>query len=345
MDGSTTAAVACALAGGVWLLLGLVLVGRRVRFSRRSGVREEVGIRLPPARAADHGWIEDEWSDRAPTVEEIEVISTADTSQRAVLEKALCNGDPAVRRAAVAALGRLGDRHDWAIDGLIVALTEQADAPARVAAELDRLAPRVGSRVLPLLEHPASVVRFYAVRLLARHGEVSRRQASRLVRDPSPNVRAAALETLRTVATGDALRSALQLLDDPHPHVRAHACRTACSISGRSAAPVVVPLLADGSWEVREAARKALVSVGREVAPAVLPALDHQAEEVRRGAALVLQDVGVVDELLAAGDESGLVERIFVAGGERVRSSAAARARRRMQVRRGPRPLASGAES
>jgi HEAT repeat protein len=339
MDGRTSAAFACAVAGSTWALLGGAMLGRRARFVRRARVPATTAVLLPPERAADYGWTEG--LARAQKLHG--VVDGGDPDARALLARAMRSDEPAVRRAAVTALGRLGDRHDWAIDALIEALAENRDTPARVAAQLDRLAPRVGTRLVPLLEHPSSVVRFYAVRLLARHGEAARRLAAGLVRDSSPNVRAAALETLRTVATGDALRSALHLLDDAHPQVRAHACRTACSISGAGAAAFVVPLLGDDSWWVRAAARKALAAAGAEVAPAVLAAIEHEDVDVRGGAALVLQDVGIVDELLAEGSDAGLLERIFAAGGERLRASASARARHGRSARRTSRPLPSGA--
>lgn len=340
MDGRTSAALACAVAGGVWVLLGLALVARRIRFVRRTRVAAP-SVVLPPERAVDFGW-----TDGFARAQELQrIIEADDPGPRVLLEQALRSDEPAVRRTAVTALGRLGDRHDWAVDVLIEALAESRDTPARVAAQLDRFAPRVGTRLVPLLGHPSSVVRFYAVRLLARYGDHERRLAAALVRDPSPNVRAAALETLRAVATGDALRSALQQLDDPHPQVRAHACRTACSISGASAAAFVVLLLGDASWWVRAAARKALVGAGSDAAPAVLAAIEHEDADVRSGAALVLQDLGVVDELLTVGGSADLLEKIFAAGGERLRSSATERARRGLPMRRGPHALPSGAGS
>jgi len=346
MDGRTAAAIACALAGGTWSLLAVGALVRRGRFSRRKRALAAAApaVALPPEPVRGYGWPDDE---REATLAFLEanVPDTGETEDQVLLRRALASREPEVRRAAVTALGKLADRHDWAIDWLIEALAEGRDTPARVASELDRLAPRVGTRLVPLLGHPSSVVRFYAVRLLARHGEAGRRLAAGLVSDRSPNVRAAALETLRTVDSGEALRSSLRLLDDPNAHVRAHACRTACSIGGASAAPFVLPLLGDRSWAVRDAAVQALVSAGKDVAPAMLQALEHRDEPVRSGAALVLQDVGHVDELLERGDHTGALERIFAAGGERLRTAASERARLRGSLPAGPRPLASGADA
>jgi HEAT repeat protein len=345
MDGRAAAAVVCALAGSAWALMAVATLARRARFARRARAEAAAPAPLlPPERADRYGWTDEAWVDHlGPAAEP--APTAAEPEDRVLLRQALRSREPAVRRAAVTALGRLGEHHDWAIDWLIEALAEGRDTPARVAAELDRLASRVGTRLVPLLGHPSSVVRFYAVRLLARHGEVGRRLAAGLVHDPSANVRAAALETLRTVDSGEALRSALRLLEDPNPHVRAHACRTACSIAGASAAPFVVPLLADDSPPVRDAAAKALVSAGRKVAPSLLPVLDHQDEGVRSRAALVLQDVGIVDELLSRGDDHAALERIFAAGGDRLRAAAAERARRRVALRGHLRPLPSGADA
>jgi HEAT repeat protein len=334
MDGPTTAAVACAVAGGTWVLLGVALLGRRLRFALRG----RGAVTLPPVSDAHVApWAaEEEWADGLLRAQWLAALGPDDAEARTALQRGLRDDDPNVRRAAVTGLGRLADHHEWAIDGLIEALAEHRDAPATIAAQLDRVAPRAGTRLAPLLGHPSSVVRFYAVRLLARCGPVGRRRAVGLVRDPSPNVRAAALETLEVVATGDALRGALRLLDDPHPLVRAQACRTAAAISALTAAPFVRPLLADPSWWVRDAARESLVAAGREVAGVVVPALEDADPNVRSGAALVLQDVGVVDSLVADRSDPHLLERIFAAGGTRVRSSAVERARRGLRLGGGP---------
>jgi HEAT repeat protein len=60
----------------------------------------------------------------------------------------------------------------------------------------------------------------------------------------------------------DALRGALELLDDGEPRVRAHACRTVAATGGSKMAPVLVPLVGDPSWWVRQAAHDALREIG-----------------------------------------------------------------------------------
>jgi HEAT repeat protein len=310
MDGRTGLVVVCAVAGGAWaLLVAAVLVGRlRARRHRRQ---------VPVAAAG-----EAEWQVPKEALDRIRLgVVEGDDETRSILLRALRSDEPELRLASVTTLGRLGHRFEWAIDLLVEALAEEVDDPVRVAAQLDRLAPRAGSRLPPLLGHPSSVVRFYAVRLLAQYGALASRHVPRMTEDTSANVRAAALETLRAVASGEALRCALRLLDDPHPLVRAHASRTAAAIAPLTAAPFLVPLLGDRSWWVREAVREALVAAGKEVSGSVESALHEEDTAVRTGAALVLQDIGIVDALVDDAD-LGQLERILDAGGPRLREAA-----------------------
>jgi HEAT repeat protein len=309
MDGGTALQVVCAAAAALWMLLALaVLVGRlRVR-------------RAPPqAAASDHG----EW--RLPPAGAVNV-GHGDES-RELLFRALRGDEPELRTASIVALGRLGERHEWAIDGLVEALLLDDAEVVRAATQLDRLAPRVGGRLLPLLGHPSSTVRVSAVRLLGRYHTLAAQHVPAMTADRSPKVRAAALETLRVTASGEALRRALALLDDPSPLVRAHAARTAGAIAPLSSASFLVPLLGDPSWWVRDATREGLVAAGVEVAAALAPALDGDDDALRSGAALVMQDVGLLDDLVREADRAR-VERILDAGGERLRDAAADRARR-----------------
>ncbi len=232
MDGRTTLAIMCAAAGGGWLLLSLgVLVGRlRARRTIDAPVAPAGGWRVPKDRPAFPG-----------------EIGASEKEVRSLLERGVRSAEPEVRISAVTTLGRLGDRYEWAIDGLIEALAAGVEHPVRVAAQLDRLAPRPGRRLTPLLGHPSDQVRFCAIRLLASYPALARSHAPDLTFDLSPNVRAAALETLRASASAEALRCSLRLLDDPHSMVRAHACRTASTVAGATSAPFVATLLGYGT--------------------------------------------------------------------------------------------------
>lgn len=329
MDGRTGLVVVCAIAGGAWALLVLALLAGRLRGRARHDTVETV--------------VDSEWRAPAEAFARVGLERATDDEDetRSLLLRALRSEEADLRLASITTLGRLGDRHEWAIDCLVEALAEEVDSPVRVAGQLDRLAPRPGPRLPPLLGHPSSVVRFYAVRLLAGYGPLAARHVPHMTGDASPNVRAAALETLRAVSSGEALRCSLRLLDDAHPLVRAHASRTAAAIAPLTAAPFLVPLLGDRSWWVREAAREALVAGGREVAVCVEPALHADDAALRSGAALVLQDVGVLDELTDEADD-GQLERILDAGGRRLREAATDRARAGLRLG-GPSPLPEAA--
>ena len=321
MEGRTILAVCCAVAGGAWLLLAVGVLLGRLRPSHRmqAGFDPSTTTSDDPARASVP-WLE------------------GDHPHRSILEQGVRSPDRQVRISAITTLGRLGHRHEWAIDALIEALAT-GDEPVRVAAQLDRLAPRTGARLIPLLGHPSDLVRFCATRLIARYPALTRTHLPALTHDWSPNVRAAALETLRASGSGEALRCSLRLLDDPSARVRAGACRTAAAIGGTRAAPFLAMRLGDESWWVREAAREALVALGPDVAAFVLPILDAEDPTLRHGAALVLQDVGALDDLLAEDHGHEEAGRILGAGSRRLREAAADRARRGLRL--GVRPAMS----
>ena len=92
-------------------------------------------------------------------------------------------------------------------------------------------------------------------------------------------------------------------------------------------------LLGDPQWWVRTAAKESLQELGEGVAPVVLPALKSDDKFVRDGAAEVLQNIGVVDELIrrleqSPHDELALrtLRSIFEDGGKAVAGAAMLRA-------------------
>ena len=136
MDGRTTAAVACVVAGNAWLLLAVTVVFRRTPLWRRY--RPEQALADPASSCAlgGYGWLEDVSADTlvlAPG-DVRDSGGADDLDARDHLLRGLRSREPEVRRASVAALAHLGHRHEWAIDGLIEALAEHADSPASVAA-------------------------------------------------------------------------------------------------------------------------------------------------------------------------------------------------------------------
>ena len=156
MDGRTGLVVVCLIAGGAWALLVLALLVGRARHRRRT---------RPLAIVTEVG----EWKQPPAVTELVDLGDTDGRAAEALLYQSLRSDIPELRTASVTALANLADRHDWAVDGLVEALAEASENPVRVAGELDRLAPRPGPRLPPLLGHPNPIVRSYAVRLLSRY--------------------------------------------------------------------------------------------------------------------------------------------------------------------------------
>ena len=245
---------------------------------------------------------------------------------RPVLEAALGDAEPDVVGAAVRALGEAGATQDWAVEALLHALEQGTGPRSRIASQLEHLAPRPGSGLLSLLEHSSSEVRFWAVTLLARYEGVETDAVRARTGDPDPSVRAAAAETLAALGDSGALLVVVRLLDDQEWFVRAHACRAAATLGGLPVAGRLTPLLADERWGVRAAAKDGLRMLGPDTLQVLVPLLESPDRFARNGAAELLQDLGVVDWLARGHPASDLLERIYAAGGERLRAAALHRA-------------------
>lgn len=311
----------CAAAAGLWAVLTLALLVGRLRFERRCGRdAQELTRRELRRLAAGEGPDPGEWV-RAEALARL--LETDDVESERIARGAIRGASGELRYAAVSALGRRAATEDWAVDLLIEALAEGRERAARIGAALERAAPRPGPRLPALLTHPSPVVRFWAVRLLARYPE-HRRAVARLSGDASPRVRAAVLETLRLTASGPgdpaALRLAIDLLQEQRPTVRRQAIQTVGELGHGPVAPLLAPLLGDDAWAVRTQAEATLASLGRAGAAAATSALNG-GDEAGAGAVRVLQATGVLDELVAVGDGE-LLERILTAGSERARVAA-----------------------
>jgi HEAT repeat protein len=234
--------------------------------------------------------------------------------------------DPNIAAAAIRTLGDIGD--DWAIDLLVDALRSGHGQRSRVAAELERLAPAPGPRLLPLLRDWNPTVRFWGATLLRPYPELGETTLIDLTWDHDPNVRAAAVETLGTRSGAPVGAALLARLDDSEWFVRVHAARAAGHVIGVEAAPTIARHLAEERWWVRTAAKDALRGLGADAIPSLLAMLTHEDPFARNGAAEVLQDVGFVDFLALENPRSPLLDRIYEAGGERFREAAEARLER-----------------
>jgi HEAT repeat protein len=226
--------------------------------------------------------------------------------------------------AAIRTLGDIGD--EWAIDLLIDALRRGHGQRSRLAAELERLAPAPGEKLLPLLRDWNPSVRFWGATLLRPYPALGEATLIELTWDSDPNVRAAAVETLGTRGGTSVAAALVARIDDGEWFVRVHAARAAGHVAGAEAAPTITRLLADERWWVRTAAKDALRGMGADAVPSLLSILGHEDPFARNGAAEVLQDIGFVDFLVLDNPRNPLLERIYAAGGERYRAAAEARA-------------------
>ena len=243
---------------------------------------------------------------------------------RTLLPAALEDGDVEVAGAAVRSLGDVGA--PWAVEELVSALRQNVYYRSRVAAQLERLAPLPGPLLVPLLDDADAGVRFWAATLLAPYPTLATPALVARTADADANVRAAAVETLAGRKGKRPLAAALRLLDDPEWFVRVHAARAVGRLGAPADVAQVVPLLGDGRWWVRSAAKDALRSLGLGAVDVLRQTLDDGDAFARNGAAEVLQDVGYVDALVASGSDRALLDRIFEAGGERMRRLALTRA-------------------
>ncbi|MFA7767064.1 fumarate reductase/succinate dehydrogenase flavoprotein subunit [Streptomyces sp. NRRL S-448] len=197
----------------------------------------------------------------------LELLALAEESpDLAALTPYLADPDPAVRAAAVAALGE----------------TVPAGAGPALAARLADAAPVVRAAAAAALRE--------LVEVLPGGPELGAGLRAALA-VPDPAVRSAALEALRALRLGDAELYAASLAD-ADAEVRIHAVRALVSVD---AVPELAAAAADPAREVRVAVAKGLASV-HAPAPAPLDPLLADADPLVRGAALgALASVGCPD--------------------------------------------------
>jgi HEAT repeat protein len=316
-----------AVAFPAWLLLGAVVVMGRLRYDRAMRQRSSHALAVHEARRLVRlagGRPRTDWGRWRKISALTRLTQAHHQAAPRLVRRALADRDPVVAAAAIRALGDLGDH--WAIELLLAAMRDGQAPRSRIAAQLERLAPRPGARLLALLGDPDPVVRFWGATLLAPYPDLGQSSLVGLTRDGDANVRAAAVETLGDRGGPGVAEATLALLEDPAWFVRVHAARSAGHVLGVAAAPALTRLLADSRWWVRTAAKDALRGIGAEAVPSLLPVLSDVDAFARNGAAEILQDIGFVDELALERPDSPLLERIYAAGGERLRAAAEHRA-------------------
>ena len=246
-----------------------------------------------------------------------------------LLSRAAEGADADVASVAFTLLGTSPDPRGAEI--LIEALKAQRHPPSRIAVHLEHSRRCPADAYRPLLADPDATVRFWGATLLGDYSEVewAEPELARLVFDPDPRVRKAAIQSLGKTGDTIAAEAALRLLHDPTPFVRAHAARALGELDRTEAAPAVAELLGDADWSVRGAAKQALEAMGSDVWPVLMRCLEHSDGFVRNGAAEVFQNLGLLDNLIileAASDapssaKMDLLRRIASAGGTRLTDS------------------------
>jgi HEAT repeat protein len=263
----------------------------------------------------------------------LRILSLGDSKiAKPALARALNDRDLDVVGGAVTILGARSDRDSATM--LVRALCEGRYSRSRVAAQLDAFPLPIGDLLRPLLESPDPAIRQWGATLLARYPEPQiELELATLIVDDDPQVRAAVLKSLSRTKSRFAAPAALTALEDPVWFVRVHAARALGRLGDADVAPEIVSLLADPKWWVRTAAKESLQELGSDAAPAVMQSLRSADAFVRDGAAEVLQNIGVVDELVkrleqSPRDELALrtLRAIFQSGGTAIAGAAVNRA-------------------
>jgi len=248
------------------------------------------------------------------------------------LARALHDKDPDVIGGAVAILGGRDDAESARM--LVNALREGRYSRSRIAAQLDAFRTPITDLLRPLLDDPDPGVRQWGATLLGRYADPEiELELATLIVDDDPQVRSAVIKSLSANSSRLAAPAAVTALGDPIWFVRVHAARALGRLGKAELAPEIVALLADPQWWVRSAAKESLQELGPRAEPAVLHALKSEDVFVRNGAAEVLQNMGVVDELMqrleqSPEDELALrtLRSIFQGGGPAIADAARRRA-------------------
>jgi HEAT repeat protein len=213
------------------------------------------------------------------------------------------------------------------------ALERRRFAESRLATAIDASSVDASDLVVPLLRARDARLRYWATLLIGRYPFMPglSRVLDILARDPEPHVRKAAIETIGRLGFGECAGRLLERLSDPVAYVRGHAARALGQLGEARSAAAVAALLADRDWLVRDAARRSLESMGLEVAPFLVHTLSDPDVFARNGAAEVLQNLGILDALVAkytrqrAAWLGRLIEQIVFAGGPRIWESVLSR--------------------
>ncbi len=189
-----------------------------------------------------------------------------------ILLEQLADADLDVRRAAVIALGRIGDRR--ATSPLAEVLTREPALVADTAEALGRIGDaRSFQSLLALLGHEDLPVRQAAVAAVAALGHPDTGPVmTQLVAAADGAVRESAVRIIEAAGCRDCVDAVIAACDDASEAVRGAAVETLAALEDPRGLPPMLQALARGTSRVREAAARALGAVDDPAAPAALTA-------------------------------------------------------------------------
>jgi HEAT repeat protein len=203
-----------------------------------------------------------------------------------LLIEQLGSEDLEIRRAAVVALGRIGDAH--AAPALVEVLYEDSELVIPAADALAKIGdPRAFDALLALVGDPQAAVRQAAVGALNSLGspEMPARVLP-LLEDPDPNVRESAVKIAGYFGYPECADLLLERCLDEDERVRRAAVEHLPYLEDERAAPALFRALRHETPKVRAAAASAMASAeGAEVAARLLEALGDEDSWVRYFAA------------------------------------------------------------
>ncbi|MCG5534596.1 HEAT repeat domain-containing protein [Ectothiorhodospira mobilis] len=207
---------------------------------------------------------------------------------RSVLQEALRDDDPGVRRAALQALLAQGAR-DLPL-GALCTLLRDGDLTVQqkaVDAVVRRNDPDTPAHLLPLLGDASEYVRRAAVEVLNGIGNSTNiKQLLVSIRDEDWWVRARSADALARIGGPRVVQAVVQLLRDEDEFVRRAAVEILNATRDETALTHLLAALEDTDWWVRERAVDALAAIGNRAA---VPALLGMLQRDREAAPLVIR--------------------------------------------------------
>jgi HEAT repeat protein/beta-lactamase regulating signal transducer with metallopeptidase domain len=244
--------------------------------------------------------------DPVPAVREaaVQALGNAKDSVavRALMEVLRSDESPSVRRSAAWALGEIGD--DLALPALTEALTKDRDVEVRrnAASALGSIdSPRATSALIQALEHDTNAsVRQHAAEALANIEDPAAVDALIRVldRDDNPGVKREVISAIDNLDAARAVPAVSGALRDSDAAVRRAAADALGSMEDDEAVPALMAVARDSDAEVRRAVMQALQNLGdRRALQTFIGGLSDTDAEVRHYAA---EGIGNMENLRVA---------------------------------------------